>query len=32
MVTYQKLREFEDDRQKNVHPENNILLPKAAGF
>ena len=30
MVTYQKLREFEDDLHKHVHLENNILFPKAA--
>jgi len=29
MVTYQKLREFEDDLHKHVHLENNILFPKA---
>jgi regulator of cell morphogenesis and NO signaling len=29
-VTYQKLREFEDDLHKHVHLENNILFPKAA--
>ncbi len=28
-VTYQKLREFEDDLHKHVHLENNILFPKA---
>jgi regulator of cell morphogenesis and NO signaling len=32
MVTYQKLREFEDDLHKHVHLENNILFPKAAGL
>ncbi len=31
MVTYRKLREFEDDLHKHVHLENNILFPKAAG-
>jgi regulator of cell morphogenesis and NO signaling len=30
MVTYQKLKEFEDDLHKHVHLENNILFPKAA--
>ena len=30
MVTYQKLREFEDDLHKHVHLENNILFLKAA--
>lgn len=29
MVTYQKLREFEDDLHRHVHLENNILFPKA---
>lgn len=29
VVTYQKLREFEDDLHKHVHLENNILFPKA---
>jgi regulator of cell morphogenesis and NO signaling len=29
MVTYQKLREFEEDLHKHVHLENNILFPKA---
>ena len=29
MVTYQKLKEFEDDLHKHVHLENNILFPKA---
>jgi regulator of cell morphogenesis and NO signaling len=29
-VTYQKLREFEDDLHIHVHLENNILFPKAA--
>ncbi len=29
-VTYQKLKEFEDDLHKHVHLENNILVPKAA--
>lgn len=28
-VTYQKLKEFEDDLHKHVHLENNILFPKA---
>lgn len=32
MVTYQKLKEFEDDLHKHVHLENNILFPKAAGM
>lgn len=32
MVTYQKLKEFEDDLHKHVHLENNILFPKAADF
>ena len=32
MVTYQKLKEFEDDLHKHVHLENNILFPKAAEF
>lgn len=30
MVTYRKLKEFEDDLHKHVHLENNILFPKAA--
>jgi regulator of cell morphogenesis and NO signaling len=30
VVTYQKLREFEDDLHKHVHLENNILFPKAS--
>jgi regulator of cell morphogenesis and NO signaling len=30
VLTYQKLREFEDDLHKHVHLENNILFPKAA--
>jgi len=30
MVTYQKLREFEDDLHKHVHLENNILFQKVA--
>nr|WP_136526413.1 iron-sulfur cluster repair di-iron protein [Geomonas ferrireducens] len=30
MVTYEKLKEFEDDLHKHVHLENNILFPKAA--
>jgi regulator of cell morphogenesis and NO signaling len=30
MITYQKLKEFEDDLHKHVHLENNILFPKAA--
>jgi regulator of cell morphogenesis and NO signaling len=29
-ITYQKLKEFEDDLHKHVHLENNILFPKAA--
>jgi regulator of cell morphogenesis and NO signaling len=32
MVTYQKLKEFEDDLHKHVHLENNILFPKAAAL
>jgi regulator of cell morphogenesis and NO signaling len=28
MVTYRKLREFEEDLHKHVHLENNILFPK----
>lgn len=32
MLTYRKLREFEDDLHKHVHLENNILFPKAAGL
>lgn len=32
MVTYRKLKEFEDDLHKHVHLENNILFPKAAGL
>lgn len=28
-VTYQKLKEYEDDLHKHVHLENNILFPKA---
>ena len=28
MITYRKLREFEDDLHKHVHLENNILFPK----
>jgi len=30
VVTYKKLKEFEDDLHKHVHLENNILFPKAA--
>jgi len=30
VVTYHKLKEFEDDLHKHVHLENNILFPKAA--
>ena len=30
MVTYQRLKEFEDDLHKHVHLENNILFVKAA--
>jgi regulator of cell morphogenesis and NO signaling len=30
VVTYQKLKEFEDDLHKHVHLENNILFPKSA--
>jgi regulator of cell morphogenesis and NO signaling len=29
MLTYRKLKEFEDDLHKHVHLENNILFPKA---
>ena len=29
VVTYQKLKEFEEDLHKHVHLENNILFPKA---
>lgn len=29
MLTYEKLREFENDLHKHVHLENNILFPKA---
>ncbi len=29
VVTYRKLKEFEDDLHKHVHLENNILFPKA---
>jgi len=29
VVTYQKLKEFEDDLHKHVHLENNILFPRA---
>jgi regulator of cell morphogenesis and NO signaling len=29
VVTYQKLKEFEDDLHKPVHLENNILFPRA---
>jgi len=32
MLTYQKLKEFEDDLHKHVHLENNILFPKTAQF
>ena len=31
-LTYQKLKEFEDDLHKHVHLENNILFPKAGRF
>lgn len=31
-LTYQKLKEFEDDLHRHVHLENNILFPKAAQF
>ncbi|MBT3312173.1 MAG: iron-sulfur cluster repair di-iron protein [Desulfobacterales bacterium] len=31
-VTYEKLKEFEDDLHHHVHLENNILFLKAAGF
>lgn len=30
VVTYQKLKEFDDDLHKHVHLENNILFPKVA--
>jgi len=30
VVTYQKLKEFEDDLHKHVHLENNALFPKAS--
>ena len=30
VVTYQKLKEFEDDLHRHIHLENNILFPKAA--
>lgn len=30
MITYRKLKEFEDDLHKHVHLENNILFPKAS--
>ena len=32
MLTYQKLKEFEDDLHKHVHLENNILFVKAAQY
>ena len=32
MLTYRKLKEFEDDLHKHVHLENNILFPKAAAI
>ena len=32
IVTYRKLKEFEDDLHKHVHLENNILFPKAAAI
>ncbi len=32
VVTYQKLKEFEDDLHTHVHLENNILFPKAASL
>lgn len=31
-LTYQKLKEFEDDLHRHVHLENNILFPKTAQF
>jgi regulator of cell morphogenesis and NO signaling len=31
-LTWQRLKEFEDDLHKHVHLENNILFPKAAGL
>ena len=30
MITYKKLKEFEDDLHKHVHLENNILFPKVS--
>jgi regulator of cell morphogenesis and NO signaling len=30
LITYRKLKEFEDDLHKHVHLENNILFPKAS--
>jgi regulator of cell morphogenesis and NO signaling len=32
MLTYRKLKEFEDDLHKHVHLENNILFPKGAAL
>jgi len=32
VVTYKKLKEFEDDLHKHVHLENNILFPKASNL
>lgn len=32
MLTYRKLKEFEDDLHKHVHLENNVLFPKAAAI
>jgi regulator of cell morphogenesis and NO signaling len=32
MLTYRKLKEFEDDLHKHVHLENNILFPRAAAI
>ena len=32
MLTYRKLKEFEDDLHTHVHLENNILFPKAAAL
>lgn len=32
MLTYHKLKEFEDDLHMHVHLENNILFPKASGL
>lgn len=32
IITYRKLKEFEDDLHKHVHLENNILFPKVAAI